>query len=149
MWFEDIEVGQRRVLGEYTFDQDEMIAFARKYDPQSFHLDAEAAKQSMFGGLIASGWMTVAIWMKLMTAHPEHNADGAAVSPGFEDLRWLKPVRAGTTLIYSTEVIEKRELKSRPRFGLVLNRNEARAKDGTLFMTMTSKVLRERKGAAP
>ena len=64
-WWEDIEIGTRRELGSYTFTEEEVIRFARKYDPQIFHLDPEAAKQTMFGGLIASGWHTAAIWMKL------------------------------------------------------------------------------------
>lgn len=148
MWFEDVEIGHKLALGEYTFAEDEMIAFARKYDPQSFHIDPQAAKQSVFGGLIASGWMTVAVFMKLMTAHHTPDKSGLAISPGFEDLRWQKPVRPGTTLLYSTEVSGKTDLKSRPRFGLVLNRNEARDRDGALYMSMVTKVLRERKGTA-
>ncbi|MDE2110021.1 MAG: MaoC family dehydratase [Alphaproteobacteria bacterium] len=148
MWFEDVAIGHRLALGEYTFAEDAMIAFARKYDPQLFHIDPEAAKQSVFGGLIASGWMTVAVWMKLMTAHRAHEESGLAISPGFENLRWQKPVRPGTTLLYSTEVTGKTELKSRPRFGLVLSRSEARDRDGALYMSMTTKVLRAKKGAA-
>lgn len=145
MWYEDFEIGAKIELGEYTFGEEEMIAFARKYDPQTFHIDPEAAKHSIFGGLIASGWLTTAIWMKLMVARAGHGKGGAAVSPGFEDLRWYKPLRPGMTLFFSTEVTGKSELKSRPRFGLVLNRNEARDKDGVLFMSFTSKVLREKK----
>ncbi|MDE2265699.1 MAG: MaoC family dehydratase [Alphaproteobacteria bacterium] len=148
MWFEDVEIGHKLVLGEYTFAEDEMIAFAKKYDPQGYHIDAEAAKRSVFGGLIASGWMTVAVFMKLMTAYHTPDKSGLAISPGFENLRWHKPVRPGTTLLYSTEVTGKTELKSRPRFGLVLNHNEARNRDGALFMSMTTKVLREKKGTA-
>jgi acyl dehydratase len=64
-WFEDIEIGSRRELGSHTFTQDEIIAFAKKYDPQVFHIDPEAAKHSMFGGIIASGWHTAAMWMRL------------------------------------------------------------------------------------
>ena len=148
MWFEDIEIGTKHTLGEYRFVEDEMIAFAKKYDPQTFHVDPQAAKQSIFGGLIASGWMTVAVWMKLMTAMVTPESADASVSPGFEDLRWYKPVRPGAALTYSTEVVEKRELKSRPHFGLVLNRNEARDQDGTLYMSIVTKVLRERRSAS-
>jgi len=147
MWYEDIAIGEKHDLGEYTFAEDEMIDFAKKYDPQSFHVDPDAAKHSIFGGLIASGWLTVAIWMKLMTAHHTPEAKGLAISPGFEDLRWHKPVRPGTTLFFSTQVTGKTDLKSRPRFGLVLNRNEARDKDGVLYMSIVTKVLREKKEA--
>jgi len=149
MWYEDIAIGAKLDLGEYTFGEDEMIGFAEKYDPQSFHTDPEAAKDSIFGGLIGSGWLTVAIWMKLMTAHHRPEANGLAISPGFEDLRWHKPVRPGTTLFFSTEIVGKTELKSRPRFGLVLNRNEARDKDGVLYMSIVTKVLREKKDPTP
>src|SRR5579863_1567116 len=131
MWFEDIVIGTKRDLGTYTFTEDEIIAFAKKYDPQPFHIDPEAAKHSMFGGLIASGWHTAAIWMKLAIAdrvRAQQAGDGIArsgVSPGFEDMRWLKPVRPGMMLRYSAETIEKIDLRSRPEFGLVKSRNEA------------------------
>ena len=68
MWFEDIEIGARRALGSYTFHEAEMIAFAKKYDPQPIHIDPEAAKKSLYGGLIASGWHTASVWMKLAVA---------------------------------------------------------------------------------
>jgi acyl dehydratase len=141
MWFEDIVLGEKRDLGSYTFTEDAMIDFARKYDPQPFHIDPEAAKHSMFGGLIASGWHTAAVWMKLMVAsRPTGKSDGAqnarySVSPGFEMMRWLKPVRPGMTLRYSTEIAEKIDLKSRPELGLVKSRNEARNEVGELVLS--------------
>lgn len=148
-WFEDIEIGHRRELGSHTFTQDEIIAFAKKYDPQMFHIDPEAAKHSMFGGLIASGWHTAAVWMRLMVdSRKTGNAGGlarAGVSPGFEDMKWLKPVRPGTTLHYSTEIIEKVDLKSRPELGLVKSRNEGRGPDGELYFTFTGKGIVPRK----
>ncbi len=148
MWYEDITVGAKRELGEYTFTEGEMIAFARKYDPQTFHTDPEAAKHSIFGGLIGSGWLTTAIFMKLTIAHATPGKGGMAISPGFEDLRWLKPVRPGTTLAYSMEITGKSELKSRPNFGLVLGRCEARDKSGELYMSMTTKVLWQKREVA-
>jgi acyl dehydratase len=145
-YWEDIEVGARRELGRYTFTEDEIIRFAKKYDPQTFHIDPEAAKHSAFGGLIASGWHTVAVWMKLAIAGREQEKEGgragplrAGVSPGFEDLRWIKPVRPGMMLTYSSEVIEKVELRSRPEWGLVKSRNEARDESGTLVMSFIGK----------
>ncbi|MBV9912642.1 MAG: MaoC family dehydratase [Sinobacteraceae bacterium] len=149
-YWEDIELGAMQVLGQYTFTQEEIMRFARAYDPQPFHIDPEAAARSFYGGLIASGWHTVAVWMKLAVAgHIGATRDGprSGVSPGFEDLRWLKPVRPGMTLTYSSEVIEKVALKSRPRFGLVKSRNEARAEDGSLMMRFTGKGFVERRSA--
>jgi acyl dehydratase len=141
MWFEDIALGENRDIGSHTFTEDAIIAFARKYDPQPFHIDPEAAKHSMFGGLIASGWHTAAVWMKLMVAsRPSGNSDGSqsprySVSPGFEKMRWLKPVRPGMTLRYSTEIVEKIDLKSRPELGLVKSLNEARDEAGELVLS--------------
>jgi len=145
-YWEEIEIGARRELGRHTFTEDEIIRFANKYDPQIFHIDPESAKQSVFGGLIASGWHAVAIWMKLaISGREQEKEDGragplrAGVSPGFEDLRWLKPVRPGMTLTYSSEVVEKVELRSRPEWGLVKSRNEARDDSGALVMSFTGK----------
>jgi acyl dehydratase len=142
-WFEDIEIGSRQELGSHTFTQDEIVAFAKKYDPQLFHIDPQAAKQSMFGGLIASGWHTAAVWMRLVIDARDKAAAGSlnrgGVSPGFEDMRWLKPVRPGMTLFYSTEVIEKVELKSRPELGLVKSRNEGRDENGVLCFSFIGK----------
>ncbi|MBI1328434.1 MAG: dehydratase [Alphaproteobacteria bacterium] len=145
MWFEDIQIGGRRTLGSHTFTQDEMIAFAKRYDPQVFHIDPEAAKASPFGGIIASGWYTAAIWMRLAIESRKADAQGgnplqrAGVSPGFEKMRWLRPVRPGTTLTYTTETIEKVELQSRPTLGLVKSYNEARDGDGALYMSFIGK----------
>jgi acyl dehydratase len=147
-WWDDIVVGTRAGLGSYTFTEDEIIAFAREYDPQPFHIDSEAAARSVFGGIIASGWHTVAIWMKLAVAHNAKEPGGEAapmISPGFENLKWLKPVRPGMTLHYSTEVTGKRALASRPERGLVLTNNEAREADGTLVMSFTGKVFAPRR----
>ncbi len=152
MWFEDIEIGAKRDLGGYTFAQDEMIAFAKKYDPQPFHIDPEAAKKSLYGGLIASGWHTAAVWMKLAIAgRMNEPADGklvrAGVSPGFEDMRWLKPVRPGDTLYFSSEVVGKVDLKSRPALGLVKSLNEARDASGALYMSFIGKGFVQKKPA--
>jgi acyl dehydratase len=144
MWFEDIEIGARRDLGSYTFSEAEMIAFAKKYDPQPIHIDPEAAKKSIFGGLIASGWLTASIWMKLavanrMTETGDKKLNRSGISPGFENLKWLKPVRPGMTLFYSSEVVEKVDLKSRPALGLVKSLNEARDANSELFMSFIGK----------
>lgn len=141
MWYDDIVVGERREFGRYTFDEAEMIAFARQYDPQPYHIDPEAARQSVFGGLIASGWLTAAVGMRLMLDSLPTDFAGHLVSPGFSNLKWQKPLRAGTTLIYSAVVTEKRLLRSRPGFGLVLSEREARDPDGMLYMSLTTKGI--------
>jgi acyl dehydratase len=150
LYWEDIMIGTRRDLGAYTFTEQEIIRFAKKYDPQFFHVDHEAAKQSIFGGLIASGWHTAAIWMKLSLAEREASKGTtplarAGVSPGFEDMRWLRPVRPGTTLRFSSEVCGKQELASRPELGLVLSRNEGRDETGALAFHFTGKSFVQRR----
>jgi acyl dehydratase len=151
-WFDDLEIGERRELGSYLFTADEIIAFARIFDPQPFHIDAEAAKHSSFGALCASGWHTAAVWMMLMIAGRDRQADLAGPdgprlgsSPGFRNLKWLKPVYAGDTLIYSTEVIDRRETRSRPGWGLVFNRNSAVNQNGELVFQFDGCVFWERR----
>jgi acyl dehydratase len=151
MWFEDVEIGTKRILGTHAFTEDEIIAFARKYDPQPFHIDREAAKASIFGGIIASGWHTACTWMRLgIESRKREAAEGnplqrAGVSPGFENLRWLKPVRPGVALTYTSTVTAKVELKSRPELGLIKTHNEARDASGTLYMSFTGKGFVQRK----
>lgn len=125
LWFEDIEIGTRRELGSFTFTAEEIKRFARQYDPQPFHTDEEAAKRSHFGGLVASGWHTASIFMRLQSQEIARRGVEPAKtgpSPGFRNLRWLKPVYAGDTLSYGSEVIAKRELASRPEWGIVFSK---------------------------
>jgi acyl dehydratase len=151
-YWEDVEIGTKRELGSYTFTQDEIVAFARKYDPQPFHIDPIAAKESMFGGIVASGWHTAAIWMKLAIAGRKKDATSgktpllrSGVSPGFEDMKWLKPVRPGMTLTYSSQITGKTELRSRPELGLIKSLNEARDENGELVMSFTGKGFVQRR----
>lgn len=141
MWYEDIVVGKRQEFGSYTFTEEEIIAFARQYDPQPYHIDKDAAAKSVFGGLIASGWHTAAVGMRLMLDAIPGGFSGPVVSPGFENLKWQKPVRPGTTLFYSAVTVEKRLLQSRSGFGLVKSEREARDADGVLFMSLTTKAI--------
>ena len=132
-FFEDIAIGERAELGSHTFTADDIKRFARKYDPQPFHLDEDAAARSHFGALVASGWHTGSTWMRLMVEHQRREdearrARGEAVaslgpSPGFRELKWLKPVYAGDTVTYSTEIVDKRASNSRPGWGLMSIRN--------------------------
>ena len=148
MWLEDIPLGNKIVLGSYRFTEENIVAFAKAYDPQGFHVDADAAKTSPYGGIIASGWHTSAVWMKLMIAHRyallaagQEVTQDNYVSPGVRDLRWLKPVRPGTSLTYTTEPFNKVDWPSRPALGLLQSRNEARDETGELYYSFTSQVL--------
>ena len=114
LYWEDFHVGRQFRSGEYTMTEREMVEFARKFDPQPFHTDAEAAKQSVFGGLIASGWFTAAIVMRLRTESGIRIA-GGMIGMGIEELRWPRPVRAGDQLHVETEVLEVRPSRSRPQ----------------------------------
>jgi len=148
MWFEDIVLGEKVTVGSYTFTEDEIIAFARTYDPQPFHVDAEAAAKSPYGGIIASGWHIGAVYMKLTVAFFDRMRSAGTegmpanyVSPGFRDMRWYKPVRPGMTLTYTIERIAKLDWPSRPTIGLLESRNEARDEAGELMMSFIGRAL--------
>ncbi len=150
MWFEDIPLGHHTELGRYTFTEDAIIEFARQYDPQPFHIDRAAAAKSVYGGIIASGWHTACVWMKLMMEYrARHPLPGekqtSLVSPGFRDMRWFKPVRPGMTLSYSTETAAKLDWKSRPELGLLESLNEARDEQDGVVMSFVGRVLLLRK----
>ena len=152
MWFEDMPLNLKATLGTYTFTEENIVAFAQKYDPQPFHVDRAAAAQSIYGGIIASGWQTAAVWMKLMLAHRrarvaagEEETQANYVSPGIRDLRWLKPVRPGMTLTYTNEPFAKLDWPTRPEFGLLEGRNEARDETGELVYSFVNRVLIARK----
>jgi len=132
-FFEDIEVGQRRELGSFTFTADDIKRFAAQFDPQRFHLDEEEGRKSLFGGLAASGWHVGSVCMKLIIADNQRQAEiarsrGEAIavggpSPGFRDLRWLRPVLAGDTIRFSSEIESLRASASRPEWGILQARN--------------------------
>lgn len=159
MWFEDFKIGARMELGSYTFSEDEIIRFAKKYDPQPFHVDPVAAKDGPYGGLIASGWHTSATWMKLMInlrqSTPRSAGDDSpqgGPSPGFFDMRWPNPVRVGDTITYTAECVELVALKSRPEWGIVRHRNEGFNQDGKMVFHFIGQGLMPRRdpgGALP
>lgn len=117
-YWEDLEPGRTIELGSVTVEREEVLAFARRYDPQPFHLDDAAAAQSMFGRLAASGWHTCSLAMGLMVRNFLLDSSSLG-SPGLEKLQWLKPVYPGDTLTLRQRVIESRPMKSRPDVGLV------------------------------
>ena len=117
-YWEDFPVGKIREFGGITVTTEEIIDFARKFDPQPFHLSEEGGKASLFGGLCASGWHTCAITMRMMC--DEFLLETASLgSPGLENIRWLKPVRPGDTLRVRSVVLEARPMESKPHIGLV------------------------------
>ncbi|MEX1037089.1 MAG: MaoC family dehydratase [Sneathiella sp.] len=118
VYFEDIAVDDKTVSNSKTVTKEEILDFARKYDPQPFHLDEAAAKKSIYGGLIASGWHTTAILMRLLVDNMTNKRAGLG-SPGCDDLRWVRPVRPGDTLRYESTVVETRKSGSRPDMGII------------------------------
>jgi len=136
--FEDFHPGQLLELGSRTITEEEIVAFARQFDPQPFHVDPEAAAESVFGGLIASGWHTGALWMRLYVDSMLGNAD-ARGSPGIEELRWLAPVRPGDTLSGRLTVLETTPSATRSDRGTVRIRGEMVNQDGVAVMVLTSR----------
>ena len=132
-FFEDVEIGQRRELGSFTFTAEDIKRFARQFDPQRFHLSEAEGRNSLFGGLAASGWHVASVCMKIIVADGQRAAREAAArgetvavwgpSPGFRELRWLKPVLAGDTLSFASVAETKRASESRPEWGIVQIRN--------------------------
>jgi acyl dehydratase len=122
-YFEDFEAGQVFELGSRTLERDEMLEFARRYDPQPFHVDEEAARRTPYGGLIASGWLTLAIMARLGVDGLMSDSAGLG-GPGIDEVRWLKPVHAGDTLSGSATVLETKPSTSDPGRGTVRFRIE-------------------------
>lgn len=123
-WFEDYEAGEVIEFGDYPVSQEEIIDFARRFDPQPFHIDPEAAKESAYGGLIASGWHTGSIMMRMLVDNFVSEVASMG-SPGLDELRWLAPVRPGDVLRGRIRIIETRRSASKPDRGLVHLEQEA------------------------
>lgn len=119
VFFEDYTPGFCEEFGHYEVTEEEILDFARKYDPQPYHIDKDAARESIFGGLCASGWHTCAMTMRMMVDHLAETGAASLGSPGIDQIRWLKPVRPGDVLRVRSEVIETRPLKRRPGMGVV------------------------------
>ena len=137
VYWEDFEPGQRIELGSHAVTEEEIVEFARTWDPQPFHVDPEAAKETVFGGLIASGWHTGAMWMRLYVDNVL--GPGSRGSPGIEELRWLAPVRPGDTLTGSLTVLDTAASERDPTRGTVRIRGEMVNQDGVTVMAMTSR----------
>ena len=134
LYWEDFPVGSVREFGHMAVTRDAIIDFARQFDPQPFHVDEERAKQSLFGSLIASGWHTCAMAMRMMC--DGYLLESASLgSPGIENLKWLKPVLPGDTLSMRLEVLEARPMASKPHIGLVRSRSEVLNQRGDVVLS--------------
>ena len=135
-FWEDFKTGERKNIGSVVVDKNEVIEFATRYDPQPFHVDEDAAEKSIYGGLIASGWHTCAMVMRLM--YDAYLLESASLgSPGLENVRWLRPVRPGDTLTAYRTIEETRVSSSRPDRGIVKTQWEVENQKGELVLAMS------------
>jgi acyl dehydratase len=137
-YFEDIRPGDVTQLGSVEVTRGEIVEFASRYDPQPFHLDEEAAAHSPFGGLVASGWHTAAMFMRLFVEGILRDSASLG-SPGVEQLRWLHPVRPGDVLTGRVRVVETRPSARNPTRGTVITESEALNQDGEVVMRMRAR----------
>ena len=135
LYWEDFREGEVREFGATEVKRDDIVRFASEFDPQPFHLDEDAARATMFGGLIASGWHTASMAMRMMCDGYLHRAASLG-SPGVESLKWLRPVRPGDTLRVRMTVLERRPLKSKPGVGIVKSRHEVLNQHDEVVMEM-------------
>jgi acyl dehydratase len=154
-FFEDRQLGETYSLGSHTFTREDVLDFARRYDPQPFHLDEAAASRSLFGRLSASGWHTTAIWIRqFVRFRQEIERDMRArglrpaeygPSPGFRNVRWLKPVYPGDTIEYRGRVDAKLDWRSRPDRGLIETENQGRNQHGEIVFAIRGRILAEKR----
>ena len=136
-YFEDYELGATYRLGEFSLSREEIMDFARRFDPQAFHLDDAAAARSHFGGLVASGWHTAAAMMRVVVDHFISSVAGEG-SPGLDELRWLKPVRPDERLSVQVTIEKARRSASRPSRGLIHTRREVLGPEGEVRLVCRS-----------
>jgi len=150
LYFEDLPIGEEAYFGFYEVTREEVIEFARKYDPQPFHLSDEAAAKTHFGRLAASGWHTAAMTMAVLARSAVENGQASLGSPGIDELRWKKPVYPGDTLHVRGTVVEKTPSRSKPEIGSFRTDMVVTNQDDVAVMTFQSIVLiRRRPEQAP
>ena len=157
-FFEDLDIGQRRALGSFTFTAELIKKFAAQFDPQRFHLDEEAGRNSLFGGLAASGWHVGSVCMKLLVADGKRQAAEAEArgekvavwgpSPGFRELRWIRPVLAGDTISFESEIESLRTSSSKPQWGILEARNSGANQRGEPVFSMLATAFVPRRNGA-
>jgi acyl dehydratase len=145
LYFEDLRVGQRFTSRSHELDAAQIKAFARQFDPQPFHLDEEAAKDTLFAGLAASGWHTAAVTMRLMAEGGVPIA-GGLIGAGAE-ISWPQPTRPGDILQVESEILEMTPSRSRPERGMITLRSETRNQRGDVLQILTAKVVVPRRAA--
>jgi acyl dehydratase len=145
-WFEDFKPGKVTEYGARRLEEREIIEFAREWDPQRYHVDPEAAKDTPFGGLIASGWQSCGVAMRLM-CDAYLNESSCVGSPGIDEIRFLHPVRPGDTLRFRATVLESRPSRSRPERGTVTFRWELLNQKDKVVLSMTGRQLYLRRPA--
>jgi len=146
-YFEDYVVGAVHEFGRIEVEEAEIISFARRFDPQPFHTDPEAAKHSIYGGLIASGWHTASLTMRLLVDHYVSRAASLG-SPGVDELRWSKPVRPGDTLSLRVTILETKRSRSRPDQGTIRSLVEVLNQHREIVMTMKGASMMRCRGSA-
>jgi acyl dehydratase len=144
LYFDDLHVGQRFVSGTHQIDEGEITTFAKRFDPQPFHLDSEAAKATLFEGLVASGWHTAAVSMRLLV-------DGVPIAGGLigagAEITWPKPTRPGAVLQVESEVVELRPSRTRPDRGIATLRSETRNQLGEIVQVFIAKLIVPRRSS--
>ena len=146
IYFEDLEIGAETYFGSYEVTREEVLEFARRYDPQPFHLSDEAAARTHFGRLAASGWHTCAMTMAVIARKVVEQEQAGLGSPGVDELRWLKPVFPGDTLHVRSRIVEKTPSRSKPEIGSFRSETVVTNQDEVPVLKFTSIVLIRRRG---
>ncbi len=148
IYFEDLKLGEETYFGSYDVTREEVLEFARKYDPQPFHLSDDEAAKTHFGRIAASGWHTAAMTMAVIARHVVAHEQAGLGSPGIDELRWTKPVYPGDRLNVYGGIVEKRPSRSKPQMGSFRTRMRVTNQHGEPVMTFTSIVLIRRRPAS-
>ena len=141
VYFEDFAVGDETLFGHYDVTRDEVIDFARRYDPQPFHLSDEAAAKTHFGRVAASGWHTCAMVMAVIARRIVEEGQAGLGSPGVDELRWLKPVYPGDRLTVRGKILETTPSRSKPHIGTIRTETIVNNQEGADVMRYTSIVM--------
>jgi acyl dehydratase len=147
IYFEDLVIGAETTFGSYDVTREEVIEFARKYDPQPFHLSDEAAAKTHFGRIAASGWHTTAMTMAVIARYVVADEQAGLGSPGIDELRWLKPVYPGDRITVRGKIVDKTPSRSKPDIGSFRTETVVTNQDGVDVMRFTSIVLMRRRPA--
>lgn len=145
-YFEDVKVGDKFHTGEHEMTPEEIMAFGRQYDPQAFHTDPVAAEKTLFGRLVASGWHTAAVTMRLMV-RSDMELDGGVIGQSVDVIRWPRPVLPGDRLRVTMEVVDKRDAPHRPDRGVIKLRSRTLNQDGKIVQDMTASLLIARRAS--